>query len=242
MQERTRSRAEQVKALLAQASALERFWPAYRARTADPQVDKHAALFELDEHTVLTFTVGKAQITFGAYTGRYGSSGVSSMNLGARFNAAQMGRHLLAYLNANAEHVFQRIANRIREEAQQLVTEARAEVDEMDLVVRTLEGREPPAAAEPPPGDPPAGPPAGPPPGDPPAEPPAGPKRPDLDTAGRETNFTDTLTIYEIVNRDDGTGRGMFLTAHAADAERDPGTELIASATYTLAKAPEYVD
>ena len=66
-------------------------------------------------------------------------------------------------------------------------------------------------------------------------------ERPDLDEEGRETNFTDTVTLYEIVDPEDGTGRGMFYTPQAAKAEAEPD-ELIAQQTYVSGYNPTYVD
>ena len=67
-------------------------------------------------------------------------------------------------------------------------------------------------------------------------------ERPDLSEIGRETNFTDTVTLYELINPEDGgTGRGLFYTPDAADKEAEPG-EVVAQQAYCRAGEPTYVD
>ena len=66
-------------------------------------------------------------------------------------------------------------------------------------------------------------------------------ERPDLTEIDRETNFTDMVTLYELVDPEDGgTGRGLFHTADAAKKEAEPG-ELVAQQEYARAGEPNYL-
>ena len=60
------------------------------------------------------------------------------------------------------------------------------------------------------------------------------PERPpaaDLEEEGRETNFTDRATLYEVV-RPDGSGHGLYTTVEAAHEQARP-CDRIAEAVYT---------
>ncbi len=57
--------------------------------------------------------------------------------------------------------------------------------------------------------------------------------------SGRETNFTDTVTLYERVDRD-GEGEGIYLSVENAWRKTEPG-EKVAEAVYTLTDHVELV-
>ena len=64
--------------------------------------------------------------------------------------------------------------------------------------------------------------------------------RPDLDEVGRETNFTDTASLYEIVHPD-GSGHGLYTTREQAASEARP-QDLVAEALYTRCDQVHYTD
>ena len=68
----------------------------------------------------------------------------------------------------------------------------------------------------------------------------AGKDRPDLNEVGRETNFTDTATLYEVVHPD-GSGHGRYATQEEAEKHARP-TDHIAEAAYGLSDDVHYVD
>ena len=62
-----------------------------------------------------------------------------------------------------------------------------------------------------------------------------------LTAVGRKTSFTDNLSAYELVDRMDGTGRGLFMSFNEASRNTRTG-ERVAEATYTLGGEPKYCD
>ena len=64
--------------------------------------------------------------------------------------------------------------------------------------------------------------------------------RPDLDEVERETNFTDTVTVYEVVHPD-GSGHGRYNTQEEAEKHARPADH-IAEAVYGLSNDVHYVE
>ena len=65
--------------------------------------------------------------------------------------------------------------------------------------------------------------------------------RPSLMEIGRESNFTDSARLYEVVDPKTGAGHGLYTTEDEALKNALP-TDLIAYATYTITDAIGYVD
>ena len=72
-------------------------------------------------------------------------------------------------------------------------------------------------------------------------EPPRPQTRPSLFEVRRESNFTDVIPMYEMVDPETGAGHGLYTTVEEA-RKNALRTDLIASAVYTLTDEIRYVE
>ena len=129
----TFKKLNKIKNLSADAKNIGEFHERYKNKISQPKVDKHGKGFNSDDR----FTAFKKTIYFGAKAGDYGSSSTySQLHL---CNSENVGNALVKWLNQNEELVFQGMAEILRKEAGELLSEAREEVAEVNEFLDGLE-------------------------------------------------------------------------------------------------------
>jgi hypothetical protein len=102
---------------------------------SEPRCDKHGIGFGVDNR----FAVFSANIAFSAYTGYYGSSACSTRSNGIDSNIASEALHRA--ISKHEDLILETMAELISEDAEKMVNDARAEIDEATNFLMSLDNQ-----------------------------------------------------------------------------------------------------